>query len=214
MRKFAGIVAVVAALTVMPTVAGAAPIGTNVCSEVEGCDLFADFDDGLSALGSSDGNLGGYLTAYTYLLNASADLSDGLSASEVAHILVVQADVFQLYSNIATLLFSFNDIFNDAVASAATSQQVLGTPEPSGVLDFEGVGYAANGDLVTLFPNFDFGQDTLRIHTALAQEVEPPPTAPVPEPGTMSLLALGGAAAAAVRRRRAAKEAKALTSSN
>jgi hypothetical protein len=207
MRKFAAIAAVVFGLAAVPGVASAAPIGTNTC--VSGapaeCDLFADFDDGLSELGPNEGNLGGYLSAYTFLLNASADLSDGLSSSEVAHILVVQTDLFQLYSNIATLLFSFDTIFTQAINSGATAGQVLGTPTQNGVLEFNDVGYAINADLVTLFPVFDFGQDLLRIHTALPTEQE---VTPVPEPGTLSLLAFGGsAAAAAIRRRRAAKAA-------
>jgi hypothetical protein len=193
------------ALVVVPGVVGAAPIQPASCAdgpEFYECDIYADYDGGPSLLGLLDGNLGGYLPAYSLLLTTAANLADGLDASEVAHILVVQDDLFSLYSNIPTLQFDFGAIFTEAFAFAASPpalSQILGCPIAGGVLQFEGVGYCTTADVVTLFPVWDGGNDILRIHTALSGTQPPPPG--VPEPSAAALFALA-AAAIAVRRRR------------
>ena len=217
MRKFAALVTVVFALMVVPGVASAAPVQPSSCAAGSlffECDIYADYDDGVSTLGTADGNAGGYLVGYTFLLNAGADLTT-FGADDVAHILVIHDSLFELYSNIAASLV-FSGVFNAASTGASidgttvTAGQTAGCPPiPSGVPTIGGVGYCTNADVVTVYPDFAAGglggNDLLRINTALPED-EQPPTAPVPEPGTLSLLAFGGSAAVgAIRRRRAAK---------
>jgi hypothetical protein len=206
MRKFTTVLAFAAALAAAPGVVGAAPIQPASCgqgAQYYECDIFADYGSGISELGSLEGNLGGYLPTYSYLLNTTADLSDGLSVSEVAHILVVEDQLFRLISNIAPLM-NFGTYF-DAALATAPGVQILGCPVPNGVLQYQNVGYCTTADLVTLFPNwaaFDTdgnpigGSDLLRINTALLNTSNP-----VPEPGTLTLMGLGGALAALRRRR-------------
>lgn len=207
MRKLGAVLALTTALIAAPQIASAAPISPSSCAfnsdGVQECDLFADYANGLSELTPTFGD---YLPAYTLLLAATANLSDGLQESEVAHILVVHDQLFELFSNIAT---SF--VFDAAFAAASTNSnidggpptQILGCPDGGGVLQVNGVGYCGTADVVTLFPNwgdaFFGGADLLRIHTA--QSGTNPPN-PVPEPGTFALFALGGTVAAAIRRRR------------
>src|SRR3954467_14520568 len=104
MRKFAAMVGVVIGLAVVPRVADASPIGTNGCALVNGiseCDLYVDADiDGSSDLGAADGNLGGYLPGYVVVLNAFADLTT-FEVADVAHILFIHDQLFQLFSNTA-----------------------------------------------------------------------------------------------------------------
>lgn len=211
MRKFAAVVAVVFGLMVVPHVAGADPIGTNACLPGDPffvCDIYADYDSGLSILGELDGAAPNYLTGYTLFLKSAADVSS-LDVSDVEHILVVHQNFFELYSSGAlNPTFVFANIF--AAATASTPQvdkadvgQILGCPDnPNGVKKIGNVGYCQ--DEFTLFPNTAAGiPDQLTVHGTLPTDGTP---TPVPEPGTLTLLTFGGsAAAAAIRRRRAAK---------
>ena len=220
MRKIAAVVGLVVGLAVVPRVADASPIGTNGCSLVGGiaeCDIYIDPDtSGSSDLGAGEGNLGGYLPGYLVVLNAAADLTT-FDVTDVAHILVIQDQLFQLFSNTAASL-TFTNIFAAASQGLAiggqpiSSGQIAGCPPiPSGVPNFAGVGYCADADLITLNQSIAWadgfgggGYDTLRIHTALPLEVNPTGPA-VPEPATLTLVGLGGAVAA-FRRRRAKAE--------
>jgi hypothetical protein len=218
MRKLAAVTCLVFGLAAIPGLAGASPIGTNKCAldadGVSRCDIFADYTGaGASGLGAADGNLGGYLPGYTFLLNLAADLSDGFQEADVAHILVVHDSLFELFSNTV-----FNSDFAAIFASASTAAHIDGVapslgqlagcpPTPSGVPNLAGIGYCNTADLVTVYPNWglptgDAGQDVLRIFTALPVVEAPPDTDPVPEPGTLSLLALGATGALASWRRR------------
>jgi hypothetical protein len=218
MRKLGAILAVTVALAAAPHVVSAAPILPPSCDYVVGpgpdpvyeCDLFADYDDGVSELGVADGNLGSFFPAYTLLLTSSADLSDGIDSNEVAHILRTEDQLFTLYSNLATVFLSFNfsTILSNALAFTATQMQVLGCDTYNGVTSQTvaagSIGYCQTSDVVTLYPNHAFGNDILRINTALPIGTDP--GAPIPEPGTMGLVAFGSAALAAIRRRRARRE--------
>jgi PEP-CTERM motif len=218
MRKFVTAAYLALGLTAIPAIASAAPIGVNACAlDATGlgiCDIFADYTStGASSLGGAEGNLGSYLLGYTILLNESADLANGFQAADVAHILVIHDSVFELFSNTV-----FSDLF-DLVFTAATSGaaidglspsigQLAGCPAvPSGVPNVGGVGYCATADVVSVFVNWgvggEGGQDLLSIRTALPVVDEPPPDPKsVPEPGTLTLLALGASCALASRRRR------------
>ena len=184
MRKFAAVIGVIIGLAVVPRVADASPIGTNGCALVGGiseCDIYIDPDvDGASELDGTVGNLGGYLPGYVLVLNALADLST-FEAADVAHILVIHDQLFQLFSNSAAN-FGFAGVFTAATTGAnidgqpISSGQIAGCPPvPSGVPQIDGVGYCFNQDLITLAQQIAFvdpftgfgGNDTLRIHTAL-----------------------------------------------
>jgi hypothetical protein len=223
MRKFAAVVCLALGLAAVPGAASASPIGTNQCVVDSGglgqCDIFADYTGaGASGLGIDEGNLGSYLLGYTFLLNQAANLGDGFQSADVAHILVIHDSLFELFSNTV-----FNQAFDTIFEAASTSALIDGLspslgqlagcpPNPSGVPNLDGVGYCTTSDVVSVFATWgtqsgDAGQDVLRIHTAFAP-VDDPPTdpEPVPEPGTLSLFALGGSAAlASLRRRRQAK---------
>ncbi len=224
MGKFAAVACLALGLAAVPGAASAAPIGTNQCVVDGGglgvCDIFADYTGtGASGLGLADGNLGSYLLGYTFLLNTAADLSDGFQVADVAHILVIHDSLFELFSNTV-----FNDAFDDIFTAASTSALIDGVspalgqlagcpPVTSGVPNLDGVGYCTTADVVSVFATWgtasgEAGQDLLNIHTAFTPDENEPPTgpAPVPEPGTISLFALGGSAAlASLRRRRRAR---------
>jgi hypothetical protein len=226
MRKFVGVACLVLGIAAVPNVAAAGPIGTNACtvnsSGLAECDIFADFTgNGASILGLDEGNLGSYLLGYTFLLNQTANLSDGFQEEDVAHILVIHDSIFELFSNTAFNL-AFGDIFDAASIGAAIDGlspsigQLAGCPPaPSGVPSLSGVGFCNTADIVTVLVNWgigqDGGQDVLRINTGFAPEdpTDPPDPTPVPEPGTLSLFVLGGSAAlASIRRRRREQSAK------
>ncbi|MGB2714714.1 MAG: PEP-CTERM sorting domain-containing protein [Vicinamibacterales bacterium] len=232
MRKFVATMCLAVGLATVPGVASALPIGTNQCAidattGLGACDIFADYaSPGASALGLLEGNLGGYLLGYTFLLNQAADLSDGFQAGDVAHILVIHDTLFELFSN-TVFNIGFDDVFTAASTGASIDGispsvgQLAGCPPViSGVPNLGGVGYCTTADVVSVYANWGLptgegGQDLLTIHTAL-DVVEPPPPpppppdpSPVPEPGTLTLLALGGSGALASRwrRRRTATDA-------
>jgi len=229
MRKFVVVTCLALGLAAIPGTASASPIGSNACTlDANGlsqCDLFADYTgSGASGLGAGEGNLGSYLLGYTFLLNQAANLADGFQASDVAHILVIHDSLFELFSN-SVFNALFDDVFNAASTGAAIDGlspsigQLAGCPPVvNGVPSLSGVGYCTTADLVTVYANWGDdsfgGQDILQIHTALPVSIDEPPTdptdpAPVPEPGTLSLLALGGSSAlAAIRRRRRASVVK------
>src|SRR5262245_50423600 len=120
MRKFAVMACLALGLVVEPRVASATPIGTNECADngsgaIES-DIFADFDDGYSSLGASEGNLGGYLVGYTLLLNSGADLTT-FESSDVAHILIIHDSLFELISNTAFNIAQFANAFIAAVGN-------------------------------------------------------------------------------------------------
>jgi hypothetical protein len=220
MRKLVVVTCLALGVAAIPGGATASPIGPNLCgltsAGVAQCDIFADYTGtGASTLGLAEGNLGSYLLGYTFLLNQAADLSDGFDASDVAHILVIHDSLFELFSNTV-----FNSAFDSVFTAASTAAPIDGLspsigqfagcpPTPAGVPNLGGVGYCATGDLVTLFASWgtssgDGGNDLLTIHTAFGpDETEPPPDpAPVPEPGTLSLLVIGGSGVVAALRRR------------
>jgi PEP-CTERM motif len=229
MRKLVAATCLAFCLTAIPGVASATPIGTNQCGvDAAGlgqCDIFADYTGrGASDLGLSEGNLGSYLLGYTFLLNQTADLSNGFQTGDVAHILVIHDSLFELFSNTV-----FDTLFDDIFSAASTGAAIDGLspsvgqlagcpPITSGVPNLAGVGYCTTADIVTVYTNWgttsgEAGQDLLTIHTAFAPGEHEPPLPPgpepVPEPGTLSLLALGGSGALASlrRRRRAATNA-------
>jgi hypothetical protein len=208
MRRFFGIALLAVGLAAVPALSHADPIGVNGCGgEVFACDLFADYGTtGASELGAAAGNLGGYLVAYTLLLNQAADISDGVQVGDVAHILVIHDSLFQLFSNNNLVGSLFGSIFTAATSLSAidgvglAAGQVVGCPEiPNGVPSLGGVGLCGTADVVSLVVNWGFadgsaGADILNIHTAFDVNEEPPPPPPptgVPEPGTLSLVGIG-----------------------
>jgi hypothetical protein len=134
MRKFAAVVGIVVGLAVVPRVADASPIGTNGCALVAGiseCDIYVDPDiDGPSILDDSVGNLGGYLPGYVVVLNALADLTT-FEASDVAHILVIQDQLFELFSNSAAN-FGFANVFAAASQGLAIGGQSIASGQIAG----------------------------------------------------------------------------------
>ena len=90
------------------------------------------------------------MTGYTFLLNAGADLavdSDGdgdpIDEEDVAHILVIQNQLFQLFSKVG-LGSAFGDAFDLALAAVTNPglvQQIVGFPAiEGGVPHIGGVG--------------------------------------------------------------------------
>jgi hypothetical protein len=223
MRKFVAVVGLAFALAMVPGAASASPIGLNTCaldaSGVVQCSIYADYtSNGPSSLAGIDG-FGGYLPGYTFLLNQAANLADGFQEEDVAHILVIHDNLFELFSNTV-----FNLNFGDAFAAASGGGAIDGVspsigqlagcpPIISGTPNLAGVGYCLTADLITVYTNWgtdDFGgQDIVSIFTALPEDQNPPGGGgdpnPVPEPAKLSLFALGGSAAlASIRRRRRA----------
>ena len=225
-RKFTAAACVALGLTVVPGVASAAPIGPVGC--VDGlCDISIDAVTGYTLL---DANLPDFspdwLVGYTFLLNSGANVADGINAAEVAQALVFHSGSIELFTPLHS---SFETVVSDALSGAPIDTtllwagQIVGEPiavgsrrfnidcgseAPAGVIC--GVGLFDTAPTVDMLNQIAYGDgeagiggyDSLTVHTV-------GPTQPVPEPGSLSLLALGGASvfASAFRRRRARKTA-------
>lgn len=221
MRKLVVVVCAAFALAMVPGRASAGPIRPNQCTltDVVTCDLSADYETNGSSSVAGPAGLGGYLPGYTFLLSQTANLIDGFGKEDVAHILVIHDNLFELFSN-TVFNFAFGDIFDAAGAGALIDGvspsigQVAGCPPvTTGVPNLGNVGYCTTADTINLVVNWgvggEGGLDFLNLFTAIPVDENPTggPTDPnpVPEPGTISLFALGGSAAlASIRRRRRA----------
>jgi hypothetical protein len=223
MRRLLAVGLVAWGVVIAPGAASAAPIGTNACvfdsTGTARCDIFADYDDGESSFAPEADfiPLSGYLPGYTVLLISTPDFDpvtgNGFDAADVAHVLVITDSLFALHSNVLAHP-DFGAVFNAAKnGDGASSGQLAGCPpNPAGVPTVDGVGYCPNGDVVGplsmnyVLPDGFGGVDLLTIHTALRQtDPDPPSTAGVPEPGTLSLVGLGASALAMRRRRKQAR---------
>jgi hypothetical protein len=219
MQKLAAVTGLVVGLVMLPGAASASPLGANGCTlGATGfeCDLFVDDVTGHSTLDMS-ASAPGWLVGYTFLLNVGADLSDGIQASDVAHALVIHSGEIDLFTPIVGST-AFSTAVADALAlapidsTALADGQIVGLAVPGGVTQLNGVGLFNTAQTVAMLsqiawgdgPNAIGGYDSLTVHTGVAQ-IDDNPT-PVPEPGTLSLFALGGIGAL-VRRHRAKKNA-------
>jgi len=219
MKKLAALTCLVFGLTMLPGVASASPLGTNGCTvgaagEFD-CDLFVDDVTGHSTLDMS-ASAPGWLVGYTFLLNVGADLSDGIQESDVADAMVIHANSIDLYTPIVGSTL-FSSVVADALAltdidsTPLSDGQIVGLPVGGGVTQLNGVGLFNTAQTVEMLSQIAWGgpgniggYDSLTVHTGVAQLDENP--APVPEPGTLSLFAIGGLVGA-VRRYRAKKNA-------
>jgi hypothetical protein len=213
MQKIAAVTGLVLGLALIPAVAGAAPIGTNGCTSGTAgyeCDIFVDDGTGLSRLDVAGA---GWLVGYTFLLNVGADLSDGIQVLDVAHALVFHSDFIDLFTPIVGSSTFFAAVANAlglvAIDGTLLSDgQIVGSPVVGGVTQLNGVGLFNTGETISMNSQIAWasggegGYDSLTVHTGIAA-VDP---TPVPEPGTLTLFALGAAGASVVRRRRAAKD--------
>jgi PEP-CTERM motif len=206
MRKLV-VACLVLGLAVIPGVAGAAPIGLNSCA-LGGtgyeCDIFVDDVTGVSTLDAT-ALAPGWLVGYTFLLSVGANLSDGIQETDVAHALVFHSSLIDLITPIAG-----SSAFSNAVASALAlapidgtalvNGQIVGFPIVGGTSQLNGVGLFNSAETIQMLsqigwgtgPNDIGGYDSLTVHTGVA--LTEPPTTTVPEPGTLSLLALAGVA--------------------
>ena len=216
MRKLAAVTGLAIGLAMIPAIAGAAPIGTNGCAPGYVCDIFVDDVTGVSRLdGTGLPDFPNWLVGYTFLLNVGADLSDGIQVLDVAHALVFHSGFIDLFTPTVGSS-AFSAAVADALALVAIDStplsdgQIVGSPVAGGVTQLNGVGLFNTGETVSMLSQIAWGSgataiggyDSLTVHTGIAF-VDPNP---VPEPGTLSLFALGGAVASVVRRRRARKD--------
>jgi hypothetical protein len=215
MRKFAATTGLLLGLAMIPAAAGAAPIGVNGCAlGATGyeCDIFVDDVTGSSTLDAT-GLAPGWLVGYTFLLNVAADLSDGIQDTDVAHALVFHSNIIELFTPVVGSS-TFSSIVAAALALTAIDStplsdgQIVGTPTPSGVTQLNGVGLFNTAQEVAMLSQIAWGTpgniggyDSLTVHTGVAL----PDPDPVPEPGTLSLFAIGAGVASVARRRRAGK---------
>ena len=213
MRKVAAVMCLALGLALRPGAANAAPIGINSCAlGATGyeCDLFVDDVTGVSTLDAT-ALAPGWLVGYTFLLSVSANLADGIQENDVAHALVFHANAIELFTPIAG-----SSAFSTAVANALAlapidgtalaNGQIVGAPIPGGVTQLNGVGLFNTAETIQMLsqiawglgPNDIGGYDSLTVHTGVA--LTDPGTNAVPEPGTLTLLAVGGMAAILRRR--------------
>ena len=219
MHKLAAVTCLIVGLVMLPGAASASPLGANGCAMgATGfeCDLFVDDVTGHSILDAT-GLAPGWLVGYTFLLNVGADLADGIQAADVAHALVIHAGMIDLFTPIVGSTALFSAAVADALALADIdgtplgNGQIVGLPVSGGVTQLNGVGLFNTAQTVSMLSQIGWGDgaggiggyDSLTVHTGVAQIDDSNP-APVPEPGTLSLVAIGGIAAM-VRRRRANK---------
>ncbi len=211
MRKFTAVACLALGLTI-PNVATAAPIGPVGCVAGLTCDISIDDVTGYTLLDNATAVLGfspGWLVGYTFLLNAGANTADGIVASEVAQALVIGADSIELYTS---LFGGFSTIVSNALGgvgiggTSLSLGQIVGTPVFDGVDQLNGVGTFVTAPVVTMAINWGDaaagGADVLRVTTVGNGPPTDPGPAPVPEPGSITLLALGGALAFMTVRRR------------
>jgi len=212
MSKFAAVTGLVLGFLMMPAAASAAPIGTNGCSigaTGYDCDIFVDYDTGLSTLDAT-GLLSSWLVGYTFLLNVGADLSDGIQATDVANALVFHSNAIELFTPIVGSS-TFSSILAAALAltpidsTLLSEGQIVGFPTAGGVTQLSGVGLFNTAESVAMLSQIAWGTpgniggyDSLTVHTTLPVETNP---SPVPEPSTLSVFAIGVGVASAVRRR-------------
>jgi hypothetical protein len=214
-QKLAAVTGLVLGLVMIPAVAGAAPIGTNGCAVgATGyeCDIFVDDVTGQSTLDAT-GLAPGWLVGYSFLLNVGADLSDGIQDTDVAHALVIHSNYISLFTPIVGSSV-FSSIVADALALLAidgtllSDGQIVGLPIAGGVTQLNGVGLFNTAETIPMLSQIAWGfgandiggYDSLTVHTGVAL---PPDPNPVPEPTTLSLIAVSGGIAATLRRRRA-----------
>jgi hypothetical protein len=219
MQKLAAVTALVIGLVILPGVVSASPLGINGCTTdatgANNCDIFVDDVTGHSILDMSASNPS-WLVGYTFLLNVGADLSDGIQESDVADALVIHNGEIDLYTPIVGSTL-FSSIVADALAltpidgTALSDGQIVGAPISSGTAQLNGVGLFNTAETVEMLSQIAWGSsgsvggyDSLTVHTGVSPIDESP--APVPEPGTLSLFAIGGLVGA-VRRYRAKKAA-------
>jgi hypothetical protein len=219
MQKFGAVTGLVLGLVMIAAAAGADPIGINGCALGAigyECDIFVDDVTGQSTLDAT-GLDPTWLVGYTFLLNVGADLSDGIQETDVAHALVIHSSTISLFTPIVGSSV-FASIVADALAlvpidgTPLSNGQIVGFPIPSGVNQLNGVGLFNTAETIAMVSQIAWGlgsnaidgYDSLTVHTGVATS-DPGGPNPVPEPGTMSLVALGGGIAAAVRRRRASR---------
>jgi PEP-CTERM motif len=214
MQRLAAVTGLVLGLAMMPGAVRANPIGTNGCTlgpTGYECDVFVDDVTGHSTLDAS-ALAPSWLVGYTFLLNVAADLSDGIQDTDVAHVVVFHSNFIDVFTPTVG-----SSAFSGAVANALAlvaidatplvDGQIVGAPVGGGVTQLNGVGLFNTADTVLMLsqiawgPNANHigGYDSLTVHTTIAQNANP---APVPEPGTLSLFAVGAAVMASVVRRR------------
>jgi hypothetical protein len=218
MRTFAAVTGLVLALLMIPAAADAGPIGINGCALGTigyECDIFVDDVTGQSTLDAS-GLAPNWLVGYSFLLNVGADLSDGIQDIDVAHALVIHSSFISLFTPIVGSSV-FSSVVSDALAllpidgTLLSDGQIVGFPIAGGVTQLNGVGLFNTGQTISMAsqigwgsgPNDIGGYDSLTVHTGVAGSDPSTGADPVPEPATLSLIAVGGGIAAAVRRRRA-----------
>jgi hypothetical protein len=219
MQRLAAVTGLVLGLAMMPGAVRANPIGTNGCTlgpTGYECDVFVDDVTGHSTLDAS-ALAPSWLVGYTFLLNVGADLSNGIQETDVAHALVFHSSFIDLFTpTVGSSAFSMIVAAGLALApidgTPLSDGQVVGLAVVGGVTQLNGVGLFNTADTVAMLSQIAWGlnartiggYDSLTVHTGVAT---PGPSNPVPEPSTLSLIALGGGIASIVRGRRAKKTA-------
>jgi hypothetical protein len=217
MRKVMAVLTVVCGLTAFARPARATSIGTCVVdgSGANICDIFEDPADETGTVAPAINP--GWLVGYAFLLDAA----DPTQKANVSDVLVIHSDHIDLFSQGAA---QFDSVYGDALAGAA----IDGTPIADGqVFGDTGAGPGGanrqfdpgngaiglfwetsnpvSGFLFFAIPGVPGGGccDTLNIHS----DADFVGGNEVPEPATLSLVAIGGAVAA-YRRRRQSKSSK------
>jgi hypothetical protein len=215
MRKSIAVLTVLCGLSALASTAHATPI--SGCTQNPGtgqltCDLYeSDANGNPSEIGTvSPGFNAGWLVGYAFMLDAA----DPTQKANVSDVIIVHSDHIDLFSQGAGA--AFDTAYNAALAGAAIDGTAIATGQvfgdtgagPGGAnrqfnpgngkigLFWElsdpvvGLSFTADGffDIINLHSDADFNRQ-----------------APVPEPATLSLVALGGAVAAYRKRRQSQK---------